>query len=129
MFLRNTRHKKIMKYALCVKLCQHNFIIVLVHKLLVHGHCSESGLHSLPSRISRCPRLASRNACQKTSYSFELAQKSYITWKWEEIYKDSRIEFFVSFSNPSFNKTSVKSSSLSAANAFYFKICHPLKVR
>ena len=45
-----------MKYALCVKLCQHDFIIVMVHKLLVHGHCSESGLHSLLSRSSRCPR-------------------------------------------------------------------------
>ena len=45
-----------MKYALCVKLCQHDFTIVIVHKLLVHGHCSESGLHSLPSRSSRCPR-------------------------------------------------------------------------
>ena len=30
--------------------------IVIVVKLLVHGHCSESGLHSLPSRSSRCPR-------------------------------------------------------------------------
>ena len=46
-----------MKYALCVKLCQHNFTIVIVHKLLVHGHCSESGLNSLPSRSSRCPRV------------------------------------------------------------------------
>ena len=24
--------------------------------LLVHGHCSESGLHSFPSRSSRCPQ-------------------------------------------------------------------------
>ena len=48
--------KKIMKYALCVTLCQHNFTIVIVHKLLVHGHCLESGLHRLPSRSSRCPR-------------------------------------------------------------------------
>ena len=31
--------------------------IVIVHELLVHGHCSESGLHSLPSRSFRCPRL------------------------------------------------------------------------
>ena len=36
-----------MKYALCVKLCQHDFTIVIVHKLLVHGHCLESGLNSL----------------------------------------------------------------------------------
>ena len=45
---------KIMKYALCVKLCQHNLTIVIVHKLLVHGHCME---YSLPSRSSRCLRL------------------------------------------------------------------------
>ena len=45
-----------MKFVLCVKLCQHDFTIVIVHKLPVHGHCSESGLHSLPSRSSRCPR-------------------------------------------------------------------------
>ena len=49
-----------MKYALCVKLCQHDFTIVIVHKLLIHDHCSESGLHSLPSRSSRCPRLRLR---------------------------------------------------------------------
>ena len=28
-----------------------------VHKLLVHGHFSESGLHSLLSRGSRCPHI------------------------------------------------------------------------
>ena len=46
-----------MKYALCVKLYQHDFTIVIVVKLLVIGHCSDSGLHSLSSRSSRCPRL------------------------------------------------------------------------
>ena len=56
-FFKYNKYKKIMKYALCVKLCQHDFIIVIVHKLLVHGHCSESGLHSLLSRSSRCPGL------------------------------------------------------------------------
>ena len=55
-----------MKYALCVKLCQHDFTIVMVHKLPVHGHCSESGLHSLPFRSSRCPRLVS---CSKVLVS------------------------------------------------------------
>ena len=35
-----------MKYDLCVKLCQHNFTIVIVHKLLIHGNCFESGLHA-----------------------------------------------------------------------------------
>jgi hypothetical protein len=35
-----------MKYALCVKFCQHNLTIVIVHKLIVHGRCLESGLHS-----------------------------------------------------------------------------------
>ena len=34
-------------------LCQHDFTIVIVHELLVHGHCSESCLHSLLSRSSR----------------------------------------------------------------------------
>ena len=48
-----------MKYVHCVKLCQHNFTIVIVPKLLVHGHCSDFGLHSLPSRSSRCPRIPS----------------------------------------------------------------------
>ena len=43
--MRNTRHKKVMKYALCEKLCQHDFTIVIVVKLLVNGHCSDSGLH------------------------------------------------------------------------------------
>ena len=38
-----------MKYTLCVKLCHHNFTIAIVHKLLVHGHCLESGLHIQPS--------------------------------------------------------------------------------
>ena len=33
---------KIMKYALFVKLCQHNFTIVIVHKLLVHGHDTQT---------------------------------------------------------------------------------------
>ena len=46
-----------LRYALCMKLCQHNFTIAIVHKLLVHGHCSESGLYSLPSISSRCPRI------------------------------------------------------------------------
>ena len=45
--MRNTRNKKFMKYSLCVKLCQHNFTTVIVHKLLVHDHCSESGMHNL----------------------------------------------------------------------------------
>ena len=36
-------------------LCQHNFTIAVIHKLLV-DICSESGLHSLPSS-SRCPRI------------------------------------------------------------------------
>ena len=31
--------------------------IAVVHKFLAHGHCSESGLHSLPSKSSRCPWL------------------------------------------------------------------------
>ena len=39
-----------------MKLCHHDFTIVIVQKFLVHGHCSESGLHSRPSRSSRCPR-------------------------------------------------------------------------
>ena len=39
-----------MKYALCVKLYQHDFTIVIVVKLLVIGHCSDSGLHILSSR-------------------------------------------------------------------------------
>ena len=30
--------------------------LTVVHKLLVHSHRSESGMHSLPSRSSRCPR-------------------------------------------------------------------------
>ena len=38
MSIRNTRHK-IMKYALCVKLWQHNFTIVIVVKFLINGHC------------------------------------------------------------------------------------------
>ena len=38
------------------KLCQHSFTIVIIHKLIVHGNCSESSLHSLPFRSSRCPR-------------------------------------------------------------------------
>jgi hypothetical protein len=56
--------KKIMKYALSVKLCQHNFTIVIVHKLQVHGHCSDFGLHSPPSRSSRCPNVSSVVAFQ-----------------------------------------------------------------
>ena len=64
-------HKKIMKYALCVKLCQQNFTIVIVHKLLVHGHCLESGLHSLPSRSSRCPRLNTLMRIKKMCMAIE----------------------------------------------------------
>ena len=37
-------------------LYQHDFTIVIV-KLLVNGHRSDSGLHSLLSRGSRCPRI------------------------------------------------------------------------
>ena len=33
--------KKIMKYAFCVKLWQHNFTIAIVVKLLIKGLCSE----------------------------------------------------------------------------------------
>ena len=33
--MKNTRHEKIMKYVLFVKLCQHNLTIVIVHTLLV----------------------------------------------------------------------------------------------
>ena len=40
-----------------MKLWQHNFTIDTVVKFLTKGLCSESGLHSLPSRSSRCPRL------------------------------------------------------------------------
>ena len=40
-----------------MKLWQHNFTIATVVKLLTKGLCSESGLHSLPSRSSRYPRL------------------------------------------------------------------------
>ena len=39
-----------------MKLWQHNFTITTVVKLLTKGLCSESELHSLPSRSSRCPR-------------------------------------------------------------------------
>ena len=59
-----------MKYALCVKLCQHYFTIVIVHKLLVHGHFSESGLHSLPSRSSRCPRMNVQKSLGKLEWSW-----------------------------------------------------------
>ena len=52
---RNTRHKTIIKYALCVKLCQHNFTIVIVQKLLVYGHCSESGKLSMSTGIGIYP--------------------------------------------------------------------------
>ena len=38
-----------------MKLWQHNFTIATGVKLLTKGLCSESGLHSLPSRSSRCP--------------------------------------------------------------------------
>ena len=41
-----------MKHTLCVKLCHHNFTKVIVHKLLVHGHHSDFGLHSLPSKVN-----------------------------------------------------------------------------
>ena len=40
----------------CQFLLQRKMKSTLVHKLLVQDHCSESGLHSLPSRSSRCPR-------------------------------------------------------------------------
>ena len=43
--------------AIYVKLWQHNFTIATVVKLLTKGLCSESGLHSLPFRSSRCLRL------------------------------------------------------------------------
>ena len=51
-FFKYNKYKKIMKYALCVKLYRHNFTIVIVHNLLV-----QFGLHSLLSRSSRCPQL------------------------------------------------------------------------
>ena len=49
--------KKHIKFTICVKLWQHNLTIATVVKLLTKGLCSESGLHSLPFRSSRCPRL------------------------------------------------------------------------
>ena len=36
-----------MKFAICVKLWQHNFTIATVVKLLTKGLCSESGLPSV----------------------------------------------------------------------------------
>ena len=39
-----------------MKWCEHDFTIVIVVKLLVNGHCSDSGLHNLLSRGSRCPQ-------------------------------------------------------------------------
>ena len=47
--------KKIMKFAMWVKLWQHNFTIATVVKFLTKGLCSESGLHSPLSRSFRCP--------------------------------------------------------------------------
>ena len=35
--------------------CASMILLDIIHKLLVHGHCSESGLNSLLSRSSRCP--------------------------------------------------------------------------
>ena len=72
-----------MKYALCVKLCQHDFTIVIVHKLLVHGHCSESGLHSLPSRSSWCPRSMTSSSEEYHKKSFEYLTMSLISTYFE----------------------------------------------
>ena len=45
--------------------------LVIVHKLIVHGYWSESGLHSFPSRNSWCPGLV---------------PLSYFEWIYEVIY-------------------------------------------
>ena len=61
----SSRHKKIIKFAICVKLWQHNFTIAAVVKFLTKGLCLESGLHSLPSRRSRCPRSSQLKVSRK----------------------------------------------------------------
>ena len=52
------------------ELQQHNFTIATVVKLLTKGLCSESGLHSLPSRSSRYPQFME----QVLNFSYEAAQ-------------------------------------------------------
>ena len=42
-----------MKFALCVKLCQHNFTIVMVVKFLYLGHCQDCAQSTLLSLNNR----------------------------------------------------------------------------
>ena len=90
--MRNTRHKKVMKYELCVELCQHDFTIAIVVKLLVNGHCSDSSLQSLPSRSSRCPRLNASCSSYELGNIYAVFESQELTQTFAKTFK---IQYFI----------------------------------
>ena len=59
-----------------MKLWQHNFTRATIVKLLTKGLCSESGLHGLPSRSSRCPRTSIPWKFRPSTHIFQLVTGS-----------------------------------------------------
>ena len=83
-----------------MKLWQHNFTIATGVKLLTKGLCSESGLHSLPSRSSRCPRLITLNDKKYLFYQFICAQFAlFSSLVWRNGY---RINIWIYLATPEF---------------------------